>query len=319
MIREWFLLHQKEFSFAKYFGQRAVMILFVVGALIFLSYLEIFAASDFQYLRGWKLSEPQTAMIVPSNLVTDKIGNVYLSDPSCQCIKKFSSKGKLLKKFGTYKGPAGIDLDSLNHIFVVDSYNARILKFSPEGQLIKSWGSQGMNDGQFNLPAGLTIDESNNVWIADKGNHRVQKFTSDGTFLLKFGAKGNSKGQFNVPIDVASDKDGNIYVVDTGNNRIQKFDKFGRFLASWQVPNVPISIAIDERKSRVYVGGMDSYIYQFTTDGKVVGKFWCRGPLPGRSQKIAYEGMPQGLTVNNDGEILVLDLMNFRVMVFGMP
>jgi tripartite motif-containing protein 71 len=273
------------------------------------------SAAEFRLVDTWEFSQAENSMIVPVSLATDATGSIYLSDPSSQCAKKFDRKGRLLQEFGEFKGPSGIALDAKGHIYVADSYNARIVKFSPQGQVIKSWGSQGSGDSQFILPAGLAIDRSTNVWVCDKGTCCIKKFTSEGVFLLKIGAKGDGNGQFKVPIAIAADTKGDVYVAD-GSKRIQKFDAAGRFLASLPLPDKGLSVAAGNNDS-IFVGCFDCYVREFTKDGRSPGKFRCLGPLPGRTGGALYESLPDGLAMNPMGEMAVLDLQYFRVLIFA--
>lgn len=305
-----FMARMASFSWKK-FG-----LAMTVGSILALLGCTASTASEFQYLRSWEFTDAKRVMILPVSLVADSLGNYYLSDPSCRCIKTFTSNGKLLRQFGTIQSPSGLGIDAHGNVFASDSYNARILKFSPNGQLLTSWGSKGTRNGQFTLPAGITVDKFSNVWIADKGNHRIQEFTASGEFLRAV-SQTIGGAMLNLPTGIISDTEGNIYVVD-GSKAVHKFDNTGRFVTSLEVPGEAISIALDQI-GRLYIGCMDSYVYQMAPSGKVVGKFWVVGPMPRGPEDVGYEGMPVALAVNNSEEIAVLDLMNFRVLIFRIP
>jgi sugar lactone lactonase YvrE len=80
----------------------------------------------------------------PYGLVTDLVGNVYISDHANNTVRRVSPGGTITAFAGTgVAGPAG------------DGGPATA--------------------AQLNEPRGLTIDASGNVYIADSGNHRVRK------------------------------------------------------------------------------------------------------------------------------------------------
>lgn len=95
------------------------------------------------------------------------------------------------------------------------------------------WGTEGEDDGQFNVPFGIAIDASGDVFVADGNNARIQVFNSSGEFLRKWGSFGRGEGQFDFPSGIAIDTSGNVFVVDLGNDRIQVFNTDGEFLMKW--------------------------------------------------------------------------------------
>jgi tripartite motif-containing protein 71 len=121
--------------------------------------------------------------------------------------------------------PSGIVVDSSGNVYVSDSSNSRIQKFTGAGAFVTKWGSYGTGDGQFQYPLGVSVDSSGNVYVADYGNYRIQKSTGAGTFITKWGSYGTGDGQFNFPFGIAVDSSGNVYVADRDNHRIQKFRK----------------------------------------------------------------------------------------------
>ena len=56
---------------------------------------------------------------------------------------------------------------------------------------MRKFGSQGKNDGEFNIPSGIFVDQRNDqIIVADSDNYRIQVFDSQGKFLRKFGSQG---------------------------------------------------------------------------------------------------------------------------------
>jgi uncharacterized protein (TIGR03663 family) len=142
---------------------------------------------------------------------------------------------------------------------------------------IASFGTAGSSNGQFNDPKNLAVDAQGQVYVIDTRNHRVQVFGADGQFLRMWGSQGNGPGQFQEPWGIAVDKAGNVYVADTWNHRIQKFDNQGQFLTMW-------------------------------------GTFGDTGGALGASD--TFYG-PRQIVVDRDGNLLVSDTGNKRILKFG--
>ena len=176
----------------------------------------------------------------PVNLITNKNGDLLVSDESTHRITKFNKNGEFVSKFGEIgnsegelNGPSGISFDNNGNLLVVDSKNHRIQRFSESGEYISSFGSFGSDPGQFNLPWGIDVDENGDIYVVDWGNNRIQIFYEDGNLKSVFGELGTGDGQFDRPSGVAVDIHGDIYVSDWGNNRVVMFNSEGHYLWSF--------------------------------------------------------------------------------------
>src|SRR5919108_69739 len=145
-------------------------------------------------------------------------GNVYVADTYNAEIKKFTSNGTFISKWGEYgktgerlNAPSGIAVDpSSGNVYVADTYNAEIKEFTNNGTFISKWGSHGKNDGQLNSPSGISLDESGNIYVADTGNNQISIFTNNGTFIATFGTYGINDGQMRYPSGISVDTTGNL-------------------------------------------------------------------------------------------------------------
>jgi DNA-binding beta-propeller fold protein YncE len=117
-------------------------------------------------------------------------------------------------------------------VYVTDPSNNRLKKFSSSGQLLSVLGcpnafNQACNPssvpGQFNNPLGVAVDASGNLYVADSGNNRIQRFDTAGN-VTAWGSYGSGPGQFDYPEGVDVDSSGSVYVTDLQNNRVQKFN-----------------------------------------------------------------------------------------------
>lgn len=169
------------------------------------------------------------------------------------------------------------------------------------GQL-RSVTAQSVYDGTYDglplfAPRAVAIGPTGERVIADTNNHRVVVLNQNGEFLRAFGSYCNladqattpcrdadgagplaaGDGQFFEPWGVAVDTSGNIYVADTWNGRIQVFDSEGNFLRKW--------------------GAFAS------TNGEL-------------GDPLALFG-PRGLEIDLDGNLLVADTGNKRIVRFS--
>jgi DNA-binding beta-propeller fold protein YncE/pimeloyl-ACP methyl ester carboxylesterase len=259
----------------------------------------------------------------PSAVAVDSAGNVYVADSGNNQIKKFTSDGAFITKWGSYgsgneqfNSPQGVAVDSTGNVYVTDVGNNRIQKFTVDGVFVSTWGSYGSGDGQFASPKGVAVDSTGNVYVTDVGNNRIQKFTANGVFVTTWGSYGSGNEQFNSPQGIAVDSTGNVYVADYWNYRIQKFTSDGVFVTTWVSQGThgghfyrPGAVAVDSF-GYVYVSYPNTqHIQVFTLDGDFLYKW---GGEPGNSES----GVRFGIAVDPDGNVYVADSGDYRIHKF---
>jgi hypothetical protein len=150
------------------------------------------------------------------------------------------------------------------------------------------------------------------IIVADSGNHRIQAFNSQGNFISAFGSQGGGDGQFNNPQGIAVDGMGNIIVADSGNNRLQVFHFDGtnfNFLRSISAGfNGPTGLAAEGDHIIVADTG-NSVIKVLNTQGDLIDQYIA--PTDGRAGTF-YQ--PHGVAVDHEGNIIVADTENKRVV-----
>jgi sugar lactone lactonase YvrE len=79
--------------------------------------------------------------------------------------------------------PSDIVLDERGNIYILDAGNCRIQKFDPEGEFIAGFGREGQGPGEFNFPTSLDIDAEGNLIVADRRSRKIIFFSTEGRYL----------------------------------------------------------------------------------------------------------------------------------------
>lgn len=179
----------------------------------------------------------------------------------------------------------GMAVDASGNLYFAEANSNVIKMYTPAGQatIIAGSGNSGSANGRgtaasFYFPSALAIDAANNIYVADAANNIIREIdpqgnvsTIAGSGAIGFADGMNTSASFNFPQGIAVDNNGNVYVADTGNDLIRKISP----------------------------GGMVS-----TLAGKV-----AKGNNNGTGAEALFN-IPQGLTVDSQGNIYVADAGN---------
>jgi sugar lactone lactonase YvrE len=162
-------------------------------------------------------------------------------------------------------------------------------------------------------PYGITTDSQNRIIVTDPGARAVHVFDFA---KRKYHRMEGGKEEFKSPIGVAVDDEDNIYVSDSELGKIFVFDargRFRRYLGDVKGEGYfkrPTGLAVDAAAKRLYVTDtLKHAIYTLDLDGHILGRFGQRGQADGEFN------FPTEIAVRN-GELIVVDAMNFRVQIF---
>jgi sugar lactone lactonase YvrE len=76
--------------------------------------------------------------------------------------------------------PSTIVADAAGNLYVLDTGNHRVQKFGPDGKYVATYGRQGQGPGEFYFPAWLAVDAEGYLYVSDPNNQRIQVLTPDG-------------------------------------------------------------------------------------------------------------------------------------------
>ncbi len=187
-------------------------------------------------------------MYLPSGLVVDQQGNVYVAQESCNNVVKWAGPNATAAVVvaGTtnvagssstqLNKPFGIDLDeNKSALYVCDQTNQRIQKFllntnSTIGITVAGGNGAGSALNQLNSPSGVYVSRiDGSVYVSDTNNHRIVRWSinaTEGVIVAgsQSGTGGNTALLLYYPCDIKLDAEEKfLYVADADNNRIQRF------------------------------------------------------------------------------------------------
>ena len=90
--------------------------------------------------------------------------------------------------------PSCVVLDPAGNVFILDSGNHRVQKFGPDGRYLASFGRKGQGPGEMLFPAWLDMDKDGNLYVTDPQNSRVQVLSSEGKGIRTVRVMGDGPG-----------------------------------------------------------------------------------------------------------------------------
>jgi gluconolactonase len=209
------------------------------------------------------------------------------------------------------EGPA---VDSQGNIFCTTLTAGKILKIDKHGEMT-DWAESLCPNGQIILSDGDHL-------VCDSQLRRILRFASDGTFLRNE-VDGFCDGQpVYQPNDLVADTKGNLYYTDSVRHKgkvcFLGTDKSQRIIANGlDYPN-GLVLSIDGRK--LYVA--ESYqnrILQIDLryPGETAGHICKFTDLPGSGSGKPEDNLPDGLAIDNDGNVWVAHYGTHSILQFS--
>ena len=229
----------------------------------------------------------------------------FIGDPSCQ---SSDSVGK-------FKCPWGLTInDQSASLFVCDNDNKRI-------QVIASIDGSyrhHFSTGDRYKPRNIVMNQNDQLLVS-LSSDQIGVYSTEGKLIKMIGSKGSGDGQLNNPVGLGLDSRGNLIVGDSNNNRISIFDgngcfvlHFGQF-SEYLFEFNNLHLVVDSF-DRIIVSDLFGHNLKFfESDYSLISKFGSNGRNIGQ-----FDG-PQGMDIDQDGNLFVCDTGNHRLQIISSP
>ncbi len=195
---------------------------------------------------------------LPSGVVVDDDGNIYISDRSNDRVRVVNKKGIITTFAGNgmdgFKGdsgpaakaqlsrPFGLALDKKGNLYIADRGNNRIRKVTPQGIITTVAGDgsfffMGDNGPAYRAsiagPTGVVVDKNGILYIADRNNNRVRSVDTQGMIRTIAGTgqqhyNGDAEvardTNLHLPFGVTLDQNDKLLIIDRSHYRIRRVD-----------------------------------------------------------------------------------------------
>jgi sugar lactone lactonase YvrE len=284
----------------------------------------------------------------PNGVISDIMGNVYVSDAANNRIRKITLGGTTTTFVGNgtsgfangegntaqFSYPGGLTIDGQGNILVADAGNRRIRKITPQGTVSTFAGSgdYGSLDGfgdraTFSNPSGIVVDSHGMVYVADLESNRIRKISATGEIVATLAGwnpgylDANSlAAKFDFPTGVAVDANRNVYVADVRNHAIRKISQVeadvstvagGRLFADGEGLNARFSNVTDvvvSKNGNIYVPDAGNQRIRKITSNGIVTTLELRD-TEGNS---ASFGSAIGITLDDNENIYIAEDTRIR-------
>lgn len=220
------------------------------------------------------------------------------------------------EKQGLLAEPLSAAVDKYGKIFLTDTGNGAVQVFDARGKYLFKFG-QNSSDYRSNLriPCYVAISPAGRIYISDRGWNAIFIFNREGEFIRRFLPNGEKDYEWG-PLGLEFAENGDLFACDVINHKVLVFSSTGKLKneigrpgtqpGQFQFPN-DIALAGD----RLYVTDSNNLRVQvFLQNGRFIGIL--------ETGKNAIMGLPRGVAVSQDGQILVADAIAQQVHVFDL-
>ena len=247
--------------------------------------------------------------------------------------------------------PSGIVVDNKGNLYIADRSNNRVRVVNSSGTIKTFAGNGNNGYHGDNMPAlkatldkpfGLALDKNQNLYIADRGNNRIRKVDASGMISSVAGDGGfyfigdngpAYRASIAGPTGVAVDSEGNIFIADRQNNRIRMVDKLGMIrtimgtghqdyngdaeLARETNLHLPFGVALDHNGDLLVIDRSHYRIRKLIKKGNRVTTVAGNGVKmfggDGGPSEGANLEFPHGIDVDSKDNVIIADKSHYRV------
>lgn len=240
------------------------------------------------------------AVMGPTGIAVDTAGNIFITEPSTDKIRKITAATGNISTFATPTAPRGIDTDAAGNVYVTTGH--AVVRYPAAGGAATTLagtgtaGSSGDNGAasgaQLNNPYGVTVDASNNVYISETSGHRIRLITAatgiittvagSGTGGLQGDGGAPTAARLSYPSEVVLAQDGALYIA--------------QFSTSAQTPIYSVVRKVQSNVISTFAG---NGWFAFSGDG-------------GQATDAQFD-RPAGMAIDSAGNLFVADSYNNRI------
>lgn len=277
-----------------------------------------------EYLGEWGTAGKGVGLLSePSHIVADPYGNVFVTDGDQAVIQKFTGDGHPLLSFSDplLKSPWSIALDSAGGIYVIDSLRNSIFIFAPDGQRLREINARGGR--VFENPLDVVVDDSGTLFVTEHYGGSIHRISALGRSEKSWGSgkfEDFLPGEFRHVLALAVDPQGFVYIADVNNFRVQKFTRDGVYVLHWTMESAskPLldwcGLAVFREFVLILDASPPGTLQVWSKDGQFVRNISLEGRLQDWRGSNA-KSIPH-LTVNNKGDLFILDTSTHRILRF---
>jgi len=271
-----------------------------------------------------------------SDLAIDAAGNIYLTEPSRNRIRRIDAKGIIETIAGTGKegfsgdggpavkaelhGPRGVSFGPNGALYFTDTENHRIRRIAPNGIISTVAGNgadQHSGDGGPALAAGLKnpnalrVDRAGNIWFADGWSRDafLRRVSPSGILV---GVQAPLAGPLH--LDFAVDT---LYILDSGTSHVHRLSAAGVLTTvPGKLSDQITALAVDDAGRVLIWDRINNRVGRLSDDGRftaVAGNGFFNFSGDGGPAINAQLGGALDVAVDMSGDVYIADSVNDRI------
>lgn len=216
---------------------------------------------------------------------------------------------------------AGIGALHNGNLIIVNRGTDQVAVITPDLTPVKLFSRSGSDPGELDGPRTLTASISNRIYVADRGNKQISVFNDKGLFLHSFGRHGSGGKDILKPTHIGIDADENIYILE-GQNQFSIYDLHGNLIERFKSKNLKAQFD-GIPKFAAMTADLNGHLYLADEVTNQISIFdWRKKEVIQRfgalgQSRAQYRRIRQ-LSVNNRGQIAILDTKNKKVEIFQL-